>query len=280
MISTCPIYTPTKGKPMNVIVFASGGGGNLKAVIDVSLMKPNLVKVGLVVTDRLGIPAIDIAKSYGIPVFAYDFEKMCGVWALCKKSKKMAHQYTVCARNFHDLVLKRIQELEKNKKDPFDLIVLSYHRWVFGNLLTYFKNRIINQHAADVTIMKDDNNKERKYIGINPVLYALEAREKRTRTSTFLVQDGYDNGEILCQGPWVEYTGIYPPSKKAAYDHELIQKKESDWPSLTFAIEGIAQGYFTYSPSIRHPDGCQTIYYKNVPLPYGGVDLSIINSIR
>ncbi len=280
MSNTCPIYTPKKGKPMNVIVFASGGGGNLKAVIDVSIKKPCLIKVGLVVTDRLGIPAINIAKSFGIPVFAYDFEKTCGVWAQCKKSEKTAHQYSACARSFHDMVLKKIQELEEKNKETFDLIVLSYHRWIFGNLLAYFKNRIINQHAADITVMKDDNNKERKYIGINPVLYALQAGEKKTRTSTFLVQDGYDNGEILCQGPWVEYTGVYPPSKKAAYDHELVQKKESDWPSLTFAIEGIAQGYFSYSSSIQHPDGCQTIYYKNVKLRYEGVDLSIINSIR
>lgn len=278
MSNTHPIYTPQKGRPMNVIVFASGGGGNLKAVIDVAQKKPNLVKVGLVVTDRLGIPAIDIAHSFGIPVFAYDFEKICGVWAQCKKTQETAHRYSQCAISFHNKVLKEIKALEKKIKDEFDLVVLSYHRWVFGELLTHFKNRIINQHAADLTVMKDHNNNERRYIGINPVLYALEGGEKRTRTSTFLVQDGYDNGEILCQGPWVPYNGPSPVTKKSAYEHELIQKKESDWPSLTFAIEGIAQGFYSVSDA-RHLDGCQTIFYKNKKLPYGGVDLSITNSI-
>lgn len=273
-----PIYTPKKGKPMNVIVFASGGGGNLKAVIDVSIKKPSFLKVGLVITDRLGIPAIDIARSYNIPVFAYDFEKTCGVWAICKKNEKSTQQYTECAKTFHNMVFKHIKELEQKKKESFDLIVLSYHRWVFGDILSHFKNRIINQHAADLTVMREDNKKERKYIGINPVLYALIAGENRTRTSTFLVQDGYDNGEVLCQGPWVKYTGVLPPTKKSAYDHEFIQKKESDWPSLTFAIEGIAQGHFSILSSELHPDGCQTIYYKDKKLPYVGVDLSIINS--
>lgn len=263
---------------MNVIVFASGGGGNLKAVIDVSIKKPSLVKVGLVVTDRLGIPAIDIAKSYGIPVFAYDFEKICGVWAQCKKSEKKARQYSQCAIAFHNNVLKEIKKLEKQKKEEFDLVVLSYHRWVFGDLLNHFKNRIINQHAADLTVMKSEKILERKYIGINPVLYALEDGVQRTRTSTFLVQNGYDNGEVLCQGPWVKYKGPIPATKKSAYDHELIQKRESDWPSLTFAIEGIAQGFFSISDSEHFKDGCQVIFYKNKKLPYGGVDLSITNS--
>ncbi|MBI5122566.1 hypothetical protein HZA75_01780 [Candidatus Roizmanbacteria bacterium] len=275
MNMSLPIYIPKKGRPMNVIVFASGGGGNLKAIVDMSIKKSSLVKVGLVVTDRLGIPAIDIAKSCSIPVFAYDFESICGIWAINKKKEKTANQYTECARTFHNMVLKQIKELEKKMKEPFDLIVLSYHRWVFGDLLTHFKNRIINQHAADVTVMRKDNKRERKYIGINPVLYALVAGEKRTRTSTFLVQNGYDNGEILCQGPWVKYTGVHPPTKKSAYDHELIQKRESDWPSLTFAIEGIARGYFSILSSELHPDGCQTIYYMDTKLPYGGVDLTI-----
>lgn len=272
------IYTPQVGKPMNVIVFASGGGGNLKAVIDLSIKKPSLVKVGLVVTDRLGIPAIDIAKSFGIPVFAYDFEKMCGVWAECKKSKKSAITYSQCAVSFHNNVLKEIKKLEKQKGEEFNLVVLSYHRWIFGDLLKYFKNRIINQHAADLTVMEAEDKHERKYIGINPVLYALEDGVEKTRTSTFLVQNGYDNGEVLCQGPWVKYRGPLPVTKKSAYDHELIQKKESDWPSLTFAVENIAQGFFSVSSSQHYKDGCQVVFYKSKRIPYGGVDLSIINS--
>lgn len=262
---------------MNVIVFASGGGGNLKAVIDLSIKRPSLVKVGLVVTDRLGIPAIDIAKSYDIPVYAFDFEKICGVWAQCKKTEKKARKYSECAISFHNNVLKEIKKLEIQKKESFDLVVLSYHRWIFGDLLDYFKGRIINQHAADLTVMKPEKQQERRYIGINPVLYALTNNEKRTRTSTFLVRDGYDNGEVLCQGPWVHYNGPLPATFISAHEHELVQKRESDWPSLTFAVEGIANGFFSVSNSQHHKDGCKVVFYKNRKLPYGGVDLSNID---
>lgn len=269
-----PIYTPKKDGPMNVAVFASGGGGNLKAVIDLSLAHPRLVRVGLVVTDRIGIPAIDIAQSYSIPVFAYEFEKICGVWSECKKKKETAEQYTACARQFHDSVYERIRAHEQQTHMPIDLIVLSYHRWVFGKLLSSFKNKIINQHAADLTVFEQESYGKRKYIGINPVLYALEAGETKTRTSTFLVQGGYDNGEILSQGPWTVFKGGHV-NKQTAYEHELIQKKQSDWPSLTFAVREIARGNYAYDPDDLYPDGCQAIYYKHSKLPYGGVDLSL-----
>lgn len=268
------IYTQRSDKPMNVAVFASGGGGNLNAVIKLSQELPQLVKVDLVVTDRIGIPAISIAKHHGIPVLAYEFEKVCGVWSQCKSDPTRSRIYTTCAKQFHDKVLSDIRIHESTQNNNIDLIVFSYHRWVFGKLLQEFKNKIINQHAADLTVFEHHPYSKRKYIGINPVLYALQAGEVQTRTSTFLVQNGYDNGEILSQGPWCRFTGI-KVSKETAFEHELKQKKVSDWPSLTFAVREIALGNFAFDPDDRYPDGCQSIYYKNSKLPYGGVDLSI-----
>ena len=67
---------------------------------------------------------------------------------------------------------------------------------------------------------------------------------KKTRTSTFLVREGHDTGEILCQGPWVTHTGSLPVAKDTAWEHEVIQKQQSDWPSLTFALKHIAQGEY------------------------------------
>lgn len=272
------IYTPKVGKVMSVIVFASGGGGNLKAAINLSLKKHHLLKVALVVTDRLNIPAIDIAAAYGIPVLAYDFEKECGRWADCKSDRKKSQNYQKAATKFHDNVLEKIRALERENNTPFDLVVLSYHRWIHGKLLDYFAGRIINQHAGDLTVMLDSDVKVRKYRGINPVLMALTAGERKTRTSTFLVRNNHDGGEILCQGPWVEYTETYPVTKKTAWDHEVIQKKESDWPSLTFALTEIAQGHFGVAAK-KHSDQCHIITYKEKPLPYGGVDLAHFKDI-
>lgn len=261
---------------MKIIVFASGGGGNLKAAIDLSMEKPSLVEVSLVVTDRLGIQAIDIARGYHIPVIASDFEKKCGSWRECKKTPETAEAYRLCAIRYHNNILQKIISIEKKSNKPFDLVVLSYHRWIQGDLLAYFHERMINQHAGDLTVMRKDNPLTRRYVGINPVWYALKAGERKTRTSTFIVRDGEDNGEILCQGPWVYYSSSNPRIRDSAIEHELIQKRESDWPSLTFALESIAQGNFGLATNEFHGDGRKVVYYKGKPLPYGGVDLSNI----
>ena len=230
-LAPSPLYVPKNG-PMEIIVFASGGGGNLKAAIDLSLKKPNLIKVGLIVTDRLKIQAIDIAKQYNIRVIAEDFEKKCGKWIESKNDSIKAELYRKRSLDWHNNILKQIIKLERQRKSPFDFVVLSYHRWIHGDMLTYFSERMINQHAGDLTEMSR-NSFERKYRGINPVLMALGDGKNRTRTSTFLVRENHDGGEILCQGPWTVYYGTLPITKDSALRHALTQKKQSDWPSLT-----------------------------------------------
>ncbi len=266
------IYIP-KDTSMLIAIFASGGGGNLNAAIRLSIQYPHLLKVGLVVADRLGIPAIEIAKKNNIPVIAQDFEKECGIWAECKKDPKKTHAYRTKAKVFHNRILEQIKHLEKKNHQPFDLIVLSYHRWIEGDLLEYFWERIINQHSGDLSVIEENQPLKRKYIGINPVLNALKASEKKTRTSTILVRNDLDTGEILCQGPWVEYKGEYPVTKERSWRHELIQKRESDWPSLQFALKNIALGNYAISQTDSHPDGNKVILFKKRPLPYGGIDI-------
>lgn len=260
---------------MNVVVFASGGGGNLQAAINLSLAKPHLLKVGLVVTDRLGIPAIEIARQHKIAVLAYDFEKECGVWADCRDNPKKARKYYSASILFHNRVLQDIRKLERKNRNTFDLAVLSYHRWIYGELYKHFEGRMINQHAGDLTIMNDDSPLTRKYIGINPVLGALKSGENRTRTSTFLVRENHDGGEILCQGPWVTYRGPRLITKKSAWKHEVLQKKKSDWPSLSFALTEIAQGNYAITNK-KYKDGCHILTYKKKYLPYGGVNLELL----
>lgn len=270
-----PIFSPKKDIPMSVIVFASGGGGNLKAAISASEESDGKISVDLVVTDRLEIPAIEIARKKGIKVIARDFEKECGVWRDCRKDPKRRSLYKKSAISFHNEILKEIKIMEKNRKRKFGLAVLSYHRWIHGKLLEYFRDRMINQHAGDLTVLqKKDRHWLRKYIGINPVLMAFKKGEHKTRTSTFLVGSSHDGGEILCQGPWVEYTGPVKVTRETAWEHEVMQKRLSDWPSLKFALKGIALGNFGVVTGKRYKDGCRYLCYKGKELSYGGVDIS------
>lgn len=269
-----PVYIPDTNKPMNIAVFASGGGGNLCAVINLAEKFSQEMKVQLVVSDSLNIPAIDIARANGISVIARGFEKECGSWQDYKSTPELASQYHERAELFHDAILEEIFEHEKMLNVEIDLVILSYHRWIRGKLLRHFDGRMINQHPADLTVMENSHPQQRKYVGLSPVFSALKDGQRQTRTCNFLVRDGQDNGEILCAGPWVSYDGSEPVTKQSAQQHEMRQKEKSDWPCISYVTKAISEGRYAIHTIDRHPDGCHVVLLNQEPLPYGGVDLA------
>lgn len=255
---------------MQVAVFVSGTGGNLNACLELQRLHPQLINIELVIADRHRILALEIAERNGVRVIAEDFERTCGIWKQCVGSKKKEEEYTRSAVRFHDAILRAIEEHETQTGAYIDLCVLSYRRWVHGALLERFRDRMINQHAGDLTARTPDGT--RIFTGINPVWTALCSGVRRTRTSTFLVNDGHDAGEILCQGPWVNVE-MRDFSKRVAADHEIRQKRESDWPSLAFALREIALGKLGIAHDAVHSDGLRIVTHNGHALPYGGVDL-------
>jgi phosphoribosylglycinamide formyltransferase-1 len=229
------------------------------------------LSVDLLITDRFDIKAIDYANEHGIPVIARDFEQICGNSKLAKKSKYRSEKYYKCSINFHNTILDEITIIEQKRGYKFDLAVLSYYRWIHGKLLEYFDGRMINQHPADLSILGDDG--KRKYIGINPAYLSILDGNKKTRTSTILVRNGHDTGEILCQGPWCTYT-YEKISKENAALHELKQELISDVPSLVYTLYGISKGHFSIGRDC-HTDGCKVIFHCDMPLPYSGYELEL-----
>jgi phosphoribosylglycinamide formyltransferase-1 len=254
---------------MRIAVFASGGGGNLAAALNVVARRPDLVSVGAVVADRLGIHAINIAREARIPVIARDFEAACGRWCDCRDDPDASAAYRRKATAFHDAILDDLVVMERRMGWDFDLVVLSYRRWIHGALLERFRDQMINQHAGDLSVFGANG---RAYVGLDPVTVALTAGQRRTRTSTIIVTEGHDAGEILCQGPWVSYPydSLTP---QLARRHELIQKEHSDWPSLRFALTAIAEGRLALGRQAAHNDRTRRVYLDGRPLPYGGVSL-------
>lgn len=267
-----PIFVPRRDRPMQVVFFASGGPGNLRAALDVADELPELIRVGLVVTDRPAIPSIELAASRGIPFITRCFEDECGRWADARGDAARESRYRAAAESFHDRMLGLIRLEEERRGAPFDLAVLAYRRWIHGSLLRYFEERMINQHPGDLSVMSADGL-TRRYIGLDPVMAALSAGERRTRTSTFVVRPGPDSGEILCQGPWAEF-GRQALTREAARAHENLQKEQSDWPSLKAALVGIARGAFGLALEARHPDGNKVVIFDGVDQPYSGVGLN------
>jgi len=246
--------------PMRVAIFSSMGPGNLKAALDAAKAMPDLIEIALLVTDRYGIPAIDLANASGIPIISLPFgERLAGLTGPAKED---------ATRHLHDEILTLIQGYERRIR-RIDLCVLAYRRIIRGNLYEYFRDRMINQHPADLTVFENGSTR-RKYIGISGLKKSIIDGNNYTRTSTILVNEEIDAGEILVQGPKVKVDFKLPTFGYS--DHEQKQKMESDWPALKNALKLLAMGAFAFADT-RWEDGCRKLLLYDQPLPYSGVQL-------
>jgi folate-dependent phosphoribosylglycinamide formyltransferase PurN len=264
--------TPALGRrrrPLRVAVFASGSGGNLRAVMRLASWRPELIAVAVVVTDHPGCAAVSISEEAGIHVISRDFQAECGRASDCRTpAERLA--YAQRAEAFHDRIDGRLAQFEQSD-GPVDLVVLSYGRWIHGRLLDRFAGRMINQHPGDLTRLNSDGN--RILVGNDPVLAALRHGMSRVRTSTFFVDAGEDAGPVICQGPAVVSTGI--EAKRDSADHlEQTMKRESDWPSVICAVTLIAEGAVSVDQDRSLEDGSHGISVCGVPMDLGGLKLT------
>lgn len=254
--------------PMRVAVLASGSGGNLGAVSRLAERRPDLIDLALVASDRPSCAAVTFARERGLPVIAREFRRACGR-ASDASTPAEQEAYAARARRFHDLMDDDIDRFERDH-GRLDLIVLAYGRWIHGRLLQRWEGRMINQHPADLSIL--DARGRRALTGNNPVLAALRLGVEHVRTSTFLVDEGQDTGGIVCQGPPVSTAG-FDATQRDADALELVQKRQSDWPSLICALVTIARGVIALDASRRGPDDSPCFRFLGSELPFGGLDV-------
>jgi folate-dependent phosphoribosylglycinamide formyltransferase PurN len=245
---------------MRVAVFSSHGPGNLQAALDAARLSPDSIEICLVVTDRTGIPSLELAESLGLPIIYREFG--CATTGL-KGPDRLAVNDCL-----HDEILEEIQRFE-TRTGPIDLCVLAYRRIIRGALFDYFQDRMINQHPADLTILNREGL-NRRYTGIGGLARSLEDGVSATRTSTILVNKKVDCGEILVQGAPLQVN--YRGRARDVDAHEKEQKRVSDWPALKLALYLIAQGRLSVGLPLW-PDGCRSVYLDGRRLAYGGIQL-------
>lgn len=210
---------------MKVIVFFSGDASGLKYLLE---NDPNLNDkyriVGAFTTNKNAF-GIEIAKQAGIECECLDIRD----W--CRSHKK----------KFTDLIARQLYFAEVSsliKHFQADIIIQTgFILIVTEPLLGEYKNRIINLHPSDLTIL--DDRGRRKYTGTYTVARAIADGEKVTRSTIHIVTDGVDEGPIIVvSDPLPVEPGIDPDV------HQEKMKWACDGPALAKALDIISEWRF------------------------------------
>lgn len=178
---------------LNIAVFVSGRGSNLKAILTSSELD-GLVNVKAVVSDKLLCPAFQIAESYSVPTYTVGSKTGCiGFTTL----------YTLLS----DLNV--------------ELIVLAgFLKLVPEEFVDKFKNKIINIHPA---LLPSFGGKG--MYGVNVHNAVFESSAKVSGATVHFVDYTYDTGNIIAQ-KCVEISDVNSPVEIAErvikIEHELL----------------------------------------------------------
>ncbi|MFD7965462.1 formyltransferase family protein [Streptomyces zaomyceticus] len=259
-----PLRRTGSDGPLRIGVLVSATGANLRTLIDMQHTEPDRYRVTLVASHGTRSQALDVARDHGIESWPGDFDARCGTASRATGVTERA-EYRRRARQWHDGLNARIAAWESDN-NPLDLVVLAYHRWIEGDLLSRYHGRMINQHPGDLTVLDDAHR--RVLVGNDPVTTAMELGHTTTRTSCFLVDESHDGGAVLCQGPRV-------PVRRAVDSRaqEREQKSLSDRPCLEWTVRAFATGSLALAGT-THPDGSRTVLVDGVPTPLGGRQLT------
>jgi folate-dependent phosphoribosylglycinamide formyltransferase PurN len=246
---------------MSVACFMSGSGTNARKIIERSQMLDALYYVDLIFTDvkdtaldKSGLKAcnaLDIAKEYGIDYNCIDI--MDFYLSRGHSSKKDLSLRS----EFDRLVVSAIE------KSNIDIIALAgYMSITTRPLLDRYDGRIINVHPADLSLTL---NGERKYVGVHTIRDAILAGEKEIRSTTHVVREKVDNGELLVISkpvPVILPTGVTLDQLRE--DRELLNvvveehqdrlKREGDWVVYPLTVQMIAGGRFSFENGMIHLD--------------------------
>jgi len=150
-------------KKINVAVFISGNGSNLKNLINYSLKKNSKFKISLIISNKSYAKGLDYAKKF--------------------KIKKKIINYLNIKNAEKDIITKL-------KKYKIDLICLAGFMKILSiNFIKNFNGKIINIHPSLLP----------KYKGLNTHQRAIDNKEKYSGCTVHYVNSKLDSGRIILQ---------------------------------------------------------------------------------
>ena len=150
-------------KKIDIAVFISGNGSNLKNLIEHSLKKNSKFKISLVISNKSNAKGLGYAKKFKIK------KKVINYLNIKKAEKKI---------------------LNELKKIKIDLICLAgFMKILSSSFIREFKGKIINIHPSLLP----------KYRGLNTHQRALNNNEKYSGCTVHYVNSKLDDGKIILQ---------------------------------------------------------------------------------
>ena len=172
---------------LSIVVLISGGGSNLRALLEASADAEFPARVVAVGADR-DAEGLEHAEAFGIPSFTVPFSSFDD------------------REEWGDALLEQIRQWQP------DLVILSgFMRLVPPRVVAAFSPNLINTHPAYLP----------EFPGAHGVRDALASGVTETGASLIVVDDGVDAGPVISQ----ERVPIHPGDSEAAL-HERIKPVE------------------------------------------------------
>lgn len=263
------IFEPEKVATMRVACFMSGSGTNARKIIERSLEDDSAFRVVIVFTDvkderrdRDGdkvCMAKDIADEYGL---SYEFSDIRDFYL--NKGHKTRRDLSL-RPEFDRIVLGKIE------KHEIDVIALAgYMSIVTTPLLERYWGKIVNVHPADLSVIEDGH---RKYVGLHAVRDAILAGENYLCSTTHVVREKVDYGEILVRSKplpvrfpsdttLVDLMKDMRLLRRVSREHQNRLKESGDWVIFPLTLQMIANGRFAL-------DGKGNVFIDGMPAPNG-----------
>jgi phosphoribosylglycinamide formyltransferase-1 len=182
---------------MKVVSFlVSGRGSNFRTVAENILSGRIRARIGCVISNKPGAPALEIAKSMGIPCFAVDSSKFL-------------------TRRGHEKEIIRILQSHGT-----DLVVAAgYMRILSPYIIREYRNRIVNIHPALLP----------SFPGMHAQRQAIEYGAKISGCTVHFVDEGTDTGPIIVQ----KAVEIEESDTPASLSKRILEK---EYEALTLAV--------------------------------------------
>ncbi|AQS41745.1 MAG: Phosphoribosylglycinamide formyltransferase [Candidatus Tokpelaia hoelldobleri] len=149
-----------------VVIFISGSGSNMEALIKATQMPDYPATIAAVISDQSTAAGLDKARAYHVPTHIFERKAF---------ASRQAHEDAIlqCLACYH----------------PDILCLAGYMRLVSGRFIAPYQGRILNIHPSLLPL----------FPGLDTHQRALDAGMKVAGCTVHLVTEGMDEGPVLAQ---------------------------------------------------------------------------------